>query len=64
MVWKCKMGYPETMRDIMEEGRRKEIRSQEKELENHPIIDHEQTAEFVNSAIDSLSKGKQESNGK
>ena len=55
------MGYPETMRDIMKEV---EIRSQKKELENHPIIDHEQTAEFVNSAIDSLSKGKQESNGK
>jgi len=58
------MGYPETMRDIMEEGRREEIRSQKKELENHPIIDHEQTDEFVKSAKDTPSQGKQESNGK
>ena len=64
MVWKCKMGYPETMRDIMEEARREEIRSQKKELENHPIIDHEHAEEFFTSANDTPSKGKQESNGK
>jgi hypothetical protein len=58
------MGYPETMRDIMEEVRKEEIRGQKKELENHRIIDHEQSDEFVKSAIDTLSKGKQESNGK
>jgi hypothetical protein len=54
------MGYPETMRDILEEVRREDIRGQKKELENHPIIDHEQTDAFVKSAIDTLSKGKQE----
>jgi hypothetical protein len=58
------MGYPETMRDIMEEVKREERRSQKKELENRPIIDHEQTDAFFKSAIDTLSKGKQESNGK
>jgi hypothetical protein len=58
------MGYPETMRDIMEEVKREERRSQKKELENRPIIDHEHAEEFVTSAKDTPSKGKQESNGK
>jgi hypothetical protein len=64
MVWRCKMGYPETMRDIRKEVRRNGIRSKRKELENSPSIDHEHAEEFVKSAIDNLSKGKQESNGK
>ena len=55
------MGYPETMRDITEEVRRNGIRSKRKELENSPSIDHEHAEGFVKSAIDNLSKGKQES---
>ena len=58
------MGYPEMMQDILEEVRREDIRGQKKELENHRIINHEQSEEFFKSAIDTLSKGKQESNGK
>ena len=33
------MGYPETMRDILELERKEELRSKRKNLENHPIID-------------------------
>jgi diguanylate cyclase (GGDEF)-like protein len=33
------MGYPEMMRDIMEQVRREEIRGKMKYLETHPIID-------------------------
>jgi len=33
------MGYPETMRDVMEQVRREEIRRKRQELENQPIID-------------------------
>jgi len=64
MVWRSKMGYPETMRDIMEEVRREGIRRKRKELENSPRIDHEHADEFVKSAKDTPSQGKQESNGK
>jgi len=33
------MGYPEMMRDIMEQARREEIRGKRKYLETHPVID-------------------------
>jgi diguanylate cyclase (GGDEF)-like protein len=34
------MGYPEMMRDIMEQVRREEFRRKRKDIENHPIIDN------------------------
>ena len=51
------MGYPEMMRDIMEQVRREEIKNMRQELDNTGIAqydDHEHAEELIKSANDAL----------
>jgi hypothetical protein len=74
------MGYPETMRDILELERKEELRNKKETLENHPIVGDieditrhtsvvqcnyfEHADELIKSANDILSQSKQEAKRK